>query len=485
LKKSTVSFAYFDTVDYQNLLNLLQLQWISLVRGGRENMNNTNQIGLNRNVNVIDTRHNTIPAKLTHLVLAICFFGIMAEGYDLGIYGAVLPKLLESKEWGLTPAQAGAIGSYALIGMLVGAVAVGTITDLIGRKWTFIWSIGLFSATMALSAVATSAEMFGVFRFIGGVGLGGIIPTASALTIEYSPKHRRSLNYAIMFSGYAIGTVIAVLLSLVLLTEFGWRILFWIGAIPILAIPFIIRYLPESVSFLISHNRVQEAEEICKRYQMNFPEESTNNDSEKQNYKNLLYGLSTLFSKKFAKATILFWITYVMSFYLIYGLNTWLPQIMRQLGHSLGSSLSFLLTLNLTAAIGVILGGAIADKWGSKKVISISYFLAALGMWLITVTKSEILAYLCIGITGFGTIANTQLLHAYLSKYFPATVRGTALGWGLGVGRIGAISGPILIGLFISMGFKELFSFYTFVVAGIIATIAILLVSNHHHNEII
>ena len=174
-----------------------------------------------------------------------------------------------------------------------------------------------------------------------------------------------------------------------------------------------------------------------------------------------------------------------MSFYLVYGLNTWLPQIMRQLGHSLNSSLSFLLTLNLTAAIGVVIGGAIADKWGSKVIVAISYFLGALGMWLVTVSNSEFIAYLCIGIAGIGSIASTQLLHAYLTKYFPPTVRATALGWGLGVGRIGAITGPILIGLFISMGFDELFSFYTFVIAGFIASIATSLVSNRHINEVI
>ncbi|EQB94154.1 hypothetical protein GA8_18660 [Geobacillus sp. A8] len=451
-----------------------------------EQFTNIGQIEINESTNVISTSNKTIPAKLTYLVLGICFFGIAAEGYDLGIYGAVLPKLLESQQWGLTPAQAGAIGSYALIGMLIGAVVVGTITDLIGRKWTFIWSLGLFSVTMALSAMSTSAEMFGVFRFIGGVGLGGIIPTASALTIEYSPKHRRSLNYAIMFSGYAVGTVVAALLSMVLIDELGWRAMFWVGALPILSIPFITRHLPESVSFLMTHNRVKEAEDICKRYQIDFPEDNAlKEEPEKQNYTNLLYGLKALFSKRFAVSTLLFWITYVMSFYLVYGLNTWLPQIMRQLGHSLGSSLSFLLILNLTAAIGVILGGAIADKWGSKIIVSLSYFLGALGMWLVTMIKSDFIAYFCIGMAGIGSIASTQLLHAYLTKYFPPTIRATALGWGLGIGRIGAISGPILVGLFISMGFNELFSFYTFVIAGVIAAIATFFVSNHHIDEVI
>ena len=96
-------------------------------------------------------------------------------------------------------AQGGAIASYALFGMLFGAISIGTITDTIGRKWTLIICVSLFSLTMIACALATSPEMFGLFRFIGGVGLGGVIPTASALAIEYSPSHRRSLNYALMF----------------------------------------------------------------------------------------------------------------------------------------------------------------------------------------------------------------------------------------------------------------------------------------------
>jgi MFS transporter, AAHS family, benzoate transport protein len=100
-----------------------------------------------------------IPRSLTYLILSICFLSILADGYDLGIYGAVIPSLLNYQPWGLSPAQAGAIGSYALFGMLIGAVAIGSVTDMIGRKWTLIMCITLFSLTMALCAMATSPEI--------------------------------------------------------------------------------------------------------------------------------------------------------------------------------------------------------------------------------------------------------------------------------------------------------------------------------------
>ena len=143
---------------------------------------------------------------------------------------------------GLSAAQAGAIGSYALFGMLFGAISIGTITDYFGRKWTLIACVTIFSLTMIVCAVATSPEMFGLFRFIGGIGLGGVIPTASALAIEYSPSHRRSLNYALMFSGYSFGTVLGAILAILLLQSFGWRVMFWIGAIPLLLVPIMIKF---------------------------------------------------------------------------------------------------------------------------------------------------------------------------------------------------------------------------------------------------
>ena len=415
-----------------------------------------------------------VSKSLMYFIVGICFITILADGYDLGIYGAVLPSLLDYKPWALTPTHAGAIGSYSLFGMLIGAILIGTITDYLGRKWTLVISVTLFSLTMAGCAMATSPEVFSVLRFIGGVGLGGVIPTASSLVVEYSPRHRRSLNYVLMFSGYSFGTVLGAVLSILLLQSYGWRVMFWIGALPLLVVPIMIKSLPESVSYLLSRNKQEEADAICNRYQIDpsfFTEQiATGNEQENNSIKGL-------FSKKYFKATMFIWLTYIMGFYLVYGLNTWLPQIMRQLGYSLNSSLSFLLVMNLAASFGAIFASAIADRFGSKKIIAISYFLAALCASLLTVGAPPIaLTYLLVGVTGFGSVGTTQVMNAFVSKYYPAQSRATGLGWGLGIGRIGAISGPILVGYLLSMKVNLIWSFYTFVIAGIIAVLGILLV---------
>jgi AAHS family benzoate transporter-like MFS transporter len=425
----------------------------------------------------------SMPA-ITLLVVVMCWFSMLADGYDLGIYGAVLPSLMEYKEWALSPAKAGAIGSYALVGMLVGAVCVGTVTDMIGRKKTLAFCVTLFSVMMGFAAMASSPEMFGFYRFLGGIALGGVIPTVSALTIEYSPVHRRSMMYAIMYTGYPIGGVLGALFSIYFLQDYGWRFLFWIGAIPILVVPFILKYLPESISFLIAKNRRAEAESIASRYNISLDSIADYKPNQDSEAKSKFAAVSTLFTKQNIRATICFWITFFMGLLMIYGLSTWLPKMMKQAGYPLGSSLGFLLMLNFSAAVGALLAGAAADRWGSKRVISLSYFLAGISIASLSVKSSMPVVYALVGVAGFGTIGTTLILNAFISKYFSADNRATALGWALGFGRIGAISGPILGGLFMSWQLNLSWNFYMFAIAGIIASIMVLFIPKHRDGNI-
>jgi AAHS family benzoate transporter-like MFS transporter len=424
----------------------------------------------------LNMQTNVKTRSITSLVIAICWFTIFAEGYDLGIYGAVLPTLMEYKDWALSPAQAGAIGSYSLMGMLIGAVLVGTITDLIGRKKTLVYCLVLFSITMGLAAMANSPEMFGLYRFIGGIGLGGVIPTISALTIEYSPPSRRSFLFALMYTGYPLGGMIGAFLAILMLQDFGWRVMFWIGVIPLLIVPVIIKYLPESIGFLVAKNRRSEAKEIANRYNIQLDAVVEQNQRQGGQGTHKLSALASLFTKSYILATLLFWMAFFMGLLMVYGLNTWLPKMMKQAGYPLGSSISFLLVLNLTAAIGSIIAGAAADRWGSRRVVGLSYLFAGICIGLLSVKSNMFVTYLLVGIAGSGTIGSTLLLNAFLSKYFTAENRATALGWALGFGRIGAIIGPFIGGLLMTWEVDLKWNFYTFAIAGLLAFIAVYLI---------
>src|SRR5262249_21350421 len=161
-------------------------------------------------------------------------------------------KLLTYEPWALTAEGIGVLGSLTVIGMLVGALLVGAITDLVGRRRILIGSVALFSLAMGLCAIAPSPGIFGMLRFAVGVGAGGLMPTAAALVIEYSPPSRRNLNAAIAFAGVGLGGALAGLLAMLLLPTHSFRIMFLLGAAPLAAVlPLLLRFLPESVDFLL------------------------------------------------------------------------------------------------------------------------------------------------------------------------------------------------------------------------------------------
>ncbi|ETT01298.1 transporter, major facilitator domain protein [Providencia alcalifaciens PAL-3] len=180
--------------------------------------------------------------------MLVCWLSILFEGYDVGVMGAVLPTLSEYKEWNLTPIELGALSSYTLVGMFFGAFIIGTLSELYGRRRMLLICVTLFSSTMLATALAPTPWFFGLMRFIGGIGLGGVIPVAAALTIEYSPTEKRSFNYAIMYSGYSLGILCAALVAIAILSQFGWRGVMMIGSLPLLLIWPMSRLLPALIT---------------------------------------------------------------------------------------------------------------------------------------------------------------------------------------------------------------------------------------------
>ena len=176
--------------------------------------------------------HDDGPPRAAFAAVGLCFGAIVFDGYDLIVYGSVVPALLHYEPWGLAAAEVGAIGSYALVGMFLGAIASGALTDLIGRRRLFIISLTWFSVMNLLAATAPTPELLGLFRFLAGLGFGGIPPTAIALVVEVAPIARRQVVNGLMLCGFPVGGVAAAVLAIVLLEPVGFRTLFAVGALP-------------------------------------------------------------------------------------------------------------------------------------------------------------------------------------------------------------------------------------------------------------
>lgn len=406
-----------------------------------------------------------------HLQLLICcIFIIVCDGYDMFMLGAILPALME--EWAIDPLQAGALASYALIGMMLGAMIFGPVADKIGRKNVILICTVIFSFFTFTSGFSTNVTSFGIQRFIAGIGLGGVMPNLIALVTEYSPKKLKSTLVAVMFSGHALGGVVAAVGAIYLLPAFGWRSIVWLGVLPLLFLPIIYKVLPESINFYLLKNKTAKVAQILNKM------DTSRHYSEGENFtlpeeKEEGSPVKNLFMKKRGISTILFWLCFFMCLFVMYGLSTWLPKIMQDAGFPMGSSLTFLLALNIGAVVGAIVGGQLADHFGTKRILIIFFLIAFVSLTVLSFKPSMVLLYLLIALAG-GTTTGTQIVaNSYVSQYYPSSMRSTGIGWALGVGRFGGMIGPALGGIILGQHLSLQTNFMIFAIPCIIAAIAI------------
>ena len=413
-------------------------------------------------------------------VLLWTAFVIIFDGYDLVIYGTVLPVLM--KTWNLTPVQAGSIAGYALFGMMFGAFIFGTIANSMGSKKAIITCIVLFSGFTFLCGFAQSPTPFAIFRFIAGLGIGGLMPNAVALMAEYAPKNIRNTLVTTMFSGYAVGGILSVLVGMYLIPHFGWQAVFYFGIIPILLLPWIIRDLPESISFLVKTGKTAEAHAIlAKLDHSNAPPSDSVLVLSNTVASNT--SVSDLFKNNRLLSTLMFWVAFFMCLLVIYGLTSWLTKLIMtkpEYKDNLGLSLTFLLVLNIGAVFGAIVGGRLGDKFDLRKTVICFFVVAAVVIALLGYTSSYLL-YVLLFIAGATTSGNQIVLNTLVAQYYPALLRSTGFGWASGIGRIGAIIGPIIGGILVSWKLPFEQNFFIFALAAAIAAIAILFVN--YRNE--
>lgn len=380
-------------------------------------------------------------------VVGICFAAIVFDGYDLIVYGSVVPALLEHPDWDLTPQQVGVIGSYALLGMFLGAITAGTLADRFGRRKLFIGCVVLFSLMMLAVAAAPNPAMLGLARFLAGLGFGGLAPTAIALVVESVEPRRRNLLNAVMLCGFPVGGVLAGLLGAMLLEPLGFRALFALGGLALVTlVPLAFWKLPESPGFVPGAAAARPA------------------------HNERLRGARTLV------AITLFALANVCGFLLVYGLNTWLPQLMRQGGYALGPAIAFLIVFNLGGIAGAVAGSVLADRHGGRSVAGGAFLIGVVAIGALTTPLPPVILYAVIAVAGAASVGTQIILFGYVATYFHARTRATALGVSTGVGRLGAVAGPIVGGYLVGSGLGLGWNFGFFAAVALLGGLAALAV---------
>jgi AAHS family benzoate transporter-like MFS transporter len=414
-------------------------------------------------------------------VVSLATVGLIFDGYDLVVYGTVVSTLLRdpTQIGEVTPALAGALGSYALVGVLVGALLAGSVGDIVGRRKVMLFAYAWFSVGMALTALMTSAGTFGLLRFVTGLGVGALVATTGAIVSEFAPPGKKNLCNAITYCGVPLGSLLAALLAIILLAGIGWRGMFWLGALPIVTLlPLAFFKMPESPTWLLARGRIDEAQALSEK--TGVPLSEAPPPVAEPGAKRERVGFAGLFSGEYLWPTVLLGLMSAMGLLLVYSLNTWLPELMLRAGYNAKGSLSFLLVLNGGAVIGALIGSRVADRFGPKPVVASCFLLGALAIALLTISLPLALLLIFVAVAGLGTSGTQTLIYGFVANYYRTNVRGAGVAWCAGFGRLGGVGGPVIGGLLIGAGLSTNAIFWVLATLAVVGALLTLVVPAAH-----
>jgi MFS transporter, AAHS family, 4-hydroxybenzoate transporter len=378
-------------------------------------------------------------------LLLTCAAVLFLDGFDTQAIGYVAPAL--AKEWGLTKAALGPVFSAGLFGLMIGALLFGPLADRIGRKKIIIFSTLAFGIGTLLTAFINDVNTLLLIRFLTGLGLGGAMPNAVAMTSEFSPHRRRATMVMIMFCGFSIGAALGGLLAAALIPQFGWRSVFAAGgAAPLLLVPILALRLPESVRFLALTGTANAR--VAELLAMIGPKAGFAPATEFVVHEPGLTGMPVLhlFRDRRMLPTLLLWVVFFMSLLDLYFLSNWLPTVLNDLGASISSAAVIGSMLQVGGVVGTFALGSVIDRF-SFRALALVYFAAVFAVGAIgQLGHSVALVTMAIFAAGFCIVGGQIAANALAAGFYPTSVRSTGVGWALGIGRVGSIVGPLVGG---------------------------------------
>jgi AAHS family 4-hydroxybenzoate transporter-like MFS transporter len=385
-------------------------------------------------------------------ILLLCGAALFMDGFDVQSIGYVGPSL--AKDWNLAPGALGPVFGSGVVGLILGALVFAPLADRIGRRPTLILCVLAFGTCTLLTAWADSLSHLIVMRFITGLGLGGAMPNASALTSEYSPARRRSIMVVVVFCGYSIGAACCGLIAAHVVPLFGWRAIFYLGgSVSLIVAPLLIAALPESIRILT--RRGTEAARVLYILRRLYPSLAFDAEMHFIERGKRLQGspVRHLFRDGRTPATILLWVTFFMSLLDLFLLSQWLPTVVNNVGFSVETAVIATSLFQGGGAAGALLLGWLMDRLGGCLVLGVTYTLAAIFIILIGLAGADI-TMVMLGIFGAGVcIVGGQIgLNALAASFYPAVTGSTGVGWALGMGRFGSFVGPVVGGIMLSHG---------------------------------
>lgn len=386
------------------------------------------------------------------LLVILCFLIVAADGMDVAIMGFLAPSIIA--EWGISRSEFGLVMSAAPVGLVVGALLAGPSSDYLGRKTVLLASVFAFGTLCVLTAFADSVTSMVALRFLTGIGLGAAMPNTTTLLAEYVPERRRSLLITVMFIGFGVGSAVVGFAAGWMIPAFGWRSVLLLGGVfPLLLLPLLWLFLPESVRFMLVRNHPAEriAKTLGQVCRTRFAPGTTFFAPEPPVQAKKPMGV--LFSDGYTLTTLCLWVTYFMGLLVIYLITGWLPTLMKDAGLSITQAANITAMFQTGGILGAVLTGWAMDKLKPTLVIAAAYLggaLCVLGVGSAGATASSLPLWMAAA--GFFMNGAQTGLNAFAPACYPTVARATGVSWMQGMGRFGSILGSAIGGVLLGMG---------------------------------
>jgi AAHS family 4-hydroxybenzoate transporter-like MFS transporter len=417
------------------------------------------------------------------MVAIWCFVLVTLDGFDNGAVNFAAPVI--TKEWGVAMPAFTSVFGAGLFGLMIGALASGPLADRFGRKVVVLSSTLVFSIFALATTLVHSIDQLWMLRFLTGIGVGGLMPNSIALTAEYAPKRIRATVVAIMFLGFPLGAGAPGWLGPVLIPSFGWQGLFVLGGVlPLILLPIAIFALPESIRFLVNRaDRPNTVAALLNRLTGERQFNGTEGFTMPTDQQLPGFAVKHLLTEGRAFNTALLWVTFFCNLLVIYYLASWLPLVLRDSGVPLDDALRLGSLTPWAGIISTLALGPVVDRLGATRVCTVLYVLAAAFVFAIGLSGASI-TLLAITIIGAGmcVIGGQSFINVLSASIYPTAVRSTGVGWALGVGRVGAIIGPVVGGMLLAAHIPSRTLFFMIAVPALIAALSMFILSRRLHD---
>jgi MFS transporter, AAHS family, 4-hydroxybenzoate transporter len=408
-------------------------------------------------------------------VFALCMASLIMDGFDVQVMGYVNTDMFQ--EWNVPAPALGGLLSLGNLGVLIGALVFSMVADRIGRRPVLVWATFFFAVMTLATAYAQNIEQMRLLRFIAGVGLGCIIPNATALVGEFSPKRTRVAWVMCITVGFTVGAVVAGWVANWLLPIGGWRLVFMFGGlVPLVISVLMFIWLPESLQFLaVRRKRFDLLSRWLKQLDPSLQVDAGTQFVSSETTKSGI-PFWHLFREGRAFVTTLFWIVNFTNILVLYSISGWLPRIFEQM---LGFERSTANWLGTVVQIGGTLG-AFGLAWlivrrGFTPMLTLTFAVATVSVALIGHPGLSLpVLYVVVFIAGWCIVGGQPGLNALSSSYYPTYLRSTGVGAGLGVGRLGAIVGPWVAGQLVALQWAPQQLLWAAAVPAFVSTIVVL-----------